>query len=465
MTDNATERRRPNISLVVLIAAGAAAVIGVSGPIKRYLATYRDKQTMHGIIDTAHPAIQGPFTILGIDVIDGSSTYSFPKKLVSMSQGSSNSLKEWDTGVWVKVDMPDGAFFQTPDPGVKNPTFTAALVMPDKQRIPLTWKVCSGPVGLVALVDIPPGCPPSVKLADLELKSDTGEYARWRIKPSAGVSGFTAVTASEPPLPSGVSVAGTISLETERWYKPESPRLDFNVRRGQHPIEANNIQVQFENEPPNYVRGNDFHGTNMIYRSDVLTYRSNPFAPFWKYAHRAAITADVAEFETLDETVIFRHVPLKKVNGKFVIAPDKAVSLTTPSGIAVTLLEAAKQSNITSKADQRDDSRHLKTAVIYKVKVETADGQEGLPKSPLTRKYHVPAAPTSSATGAPLNAVNFYSMQSGGVNDPGVKYNFFFPQLPVPQFIDIPVVVTQRVDLGKYHTTVVVPVHTTAGAD
>ena len=440
-------------------------MIGVSGPVKRYLAAFRDKQTMHGIIDNAHPAIQGPFTILGVDAINGSSTYSFPKKLISASQGSSSSLKEWDTGVWVKVDLPNGAFFQTPDSGVKNPTFTASLLMPDKQRIPLVWKVCSGSVGLVALVVIPAGCPPSAKLADLKLKSNSGEHAQWHIKPSAGVPAFTAATASEPPLPSGVSVAGIIAPENERWHTPESPRLDLNIRRGRHPIEANDIHVQFENEPPNYVRGNDYHGTNTIYQSDVLTYRSNPSAPFWKYAHRAAITADVIEFETLNETVLFRHVPLKKVNGKFVIAPDKPVSRTTPSGIEVTLLEAARQRNIASTAYQPDDNRHLKTAIIYKVKAGIADGQGGLPKSPLTRKYHVPAAPASSATGAPLNAVNFYSMQSRGESDPGVKYNFFFPALPVPKFIDIPVDITQRVDLGKYHVTVVVPVHTTAAAD
>jgi len=403
---------------------------------------------------------QGPFTIFDVQPVNVLSLYSYPKKLISEIPGSSH--EEWDTGVWIDVAQAASSTSQPLVNGNAAQAFTASMTLPNKHTVPLTWTLCADPSALIALVNIPAGIPPSMKWFDLDLLSESGKHARWRISPAVASSPFKAVAFSEPPLPAEASVTGSVAVETDRGEPSGAPRCEMVIRQNQCETQVNSLRVQFENEPLNYTRVNNdfisFTSTDLM----TQTCRCNPYAPFWKYAHRAALTTDFAMFKTMKETVVFRHVPLKKTAGKLVVAPDTATSLITPSGIKVTLMDAASQTAIMKTAEQKHDAQHEKTAVFYKVAVAPAPGQEGYPKSPLTIKYDIAPSVSGIVTGAPLNVVYADNAIATGANDPHATSCYFFPPLPSPAFIDIPVEVTERVDLGRYHVRIVVPIHAKA---
>ena len=169
---------------------------------------------------------------------------------------------------------------------------------------------------------------------------------------------------------------------------------------------------------------------------------------------------DIVEFDDYTEHVVFRHVPLKRIDGKYMVAPDKDATLRTATGFAVTLLNSTHQHVTRQEGEQTTDPHYAKAAVFYVVRIARPD-DDGV-KSPLARKYHLPVVSWSTSTGDPLNSVNFSSMTSTGQDDPLGYYNRFFPPLPVPAYIDIPVDVTHRVNLSSYFASVAVPVTTTS---
>jgi len=457
-----TNNSRPRKSAAPIVVLTVAAVVGavwVARQTMQFLADYRTQHTLHGVIDKSHPAIQGPFTILDVQPINATVDYSYPKAATDAKK--LNSVREADTGIWVNVNLPQGTFLEAPSyPGDK-PTFTASVTLRDGSVIPIGWKRVNGASNGLALVDIPAGYPPNTRWMDLTLKMATGENAHWRISPVATTEPISRVTSVRPPLAPHIHLTGSVTPETEGGWQKGTPRCELKITGDDHQLDVTTTGIQFENEPANYARTNVWSGgMSVIYDGHEARYQTHQVAPFWRYSHNAVINADMVEYENFTEHVVFRHVALKRVDGKYMVAPDKAMTLRTPIGFAVTLLDGAHQHVTHREGEQTADSHHTKAAVFYAVRIARPD--DGGVKSPLVRRYHLPVVSWSTSTGDPLNSVSSSSMMSTGQDDPLAYYNRFFPPLPVPAFIDIPVDVTHRVNLSSHFASVAVPVVTSS---
>ena len=98
------------------------------------------------------------------------------------------------------------------------------------------------------------------------------------------------------------------------------------------------------------------------------------------------MSAQMQEFDTYDETITFRHVSLVKTkSGAVFISGPKPLTVTTPSGVRVTLLDAQNQP--APQHARSGDENHTYNAEIQCTQTQTP---AILPHSPFRRKYQRP---------------------------------------------------------------------------
>jgi len=409
----------------------------------------------------ATPAYQNGLTLVEIDNVSPQRQYSFSGK-GQEDNGGSSTYTEADTGLWIKlppnVSLPPGCSGENYSPCRNQLTLTARAS--DGRESPLRWRSSSSrnnsdPVYILA--SIPTGYPSTVRWADVTLEDHHGDSATWRILHLPPMQHVLA----PPVTPKGTFRQGSISVTADAYRGADSlnhtgPKILFNVHgaitSAAHRWELGHIAETDEWEPPNFVpqdagytMGTNKTGSSVSLEMTHLQIGGDRPEPYISDDHWVRLDAQLQEFETYDEAVTFHNVSVVNVpgGGRFVAGPYPQ-TVTTPSGISVTLEDVQNQKNVSGGGFGVGDAG-------IRLAYSQTRSLPSLPQSPLWRKYKRPLT-LSADLALP------YHGSGSSQSDKDSTYAFRSDK-PLPKtFATFPVIVRQRVDLRRVPVTFTLPV-------
>ena len=451
---------------LALLAAAALAVFALL--IRQVTqATHRTFGGRPTVAQLAHAtsAYQNGLTLMEITNVSPDRNYSFSDK-GQEDNGGSSTYTEADTGLWIKlprsVSLPIICSGDA-DISCQN-LLTITARTSDGRELPLHWRTStsrSSNEPTYILASIPTGYPDTVRWADVTLEDYHGDSATWRILHLPPMQHALA----PPVTPQTTFHQGNISATADAYRGNDSsgnrtgPRILFDLRgtitRAAHQWEVGRLTETREWEPPNSVSpeagstfGTSKTGSKVSFEMSRQQIGWNRTEPYLKDDHWVRLGAQLQEFETYDETVTFHNVSVVKVSsgGRF-IAGSTPQTVTSPSGVTVTLVDVQNQKNaggfgglVGSNGDGNVQLAYLQTRSL-----------PSLPGSPLWRKYKRPL--TLSADFALL-----YHGSSSSQGDKDGTYSFRSDK-PLPKVMaNFPVILRQRVDLGAAPMTFTLPV-------
>ena len=407
----------------------------------------------------ATPAYQNGLTLMEIDNVSPDRDYDFSEGRQNDRGGSSTST-ETDTGLWIKlppsVPLPPGCSSENYSPCRSQLTLTARAS--DGRELPLRWRSSSSrsnndPVYILA--SIPAGYPDGVRWADVTLEDHHGDTAKWRILHLPPMQHVLA-----PPVALKATLRqGSISVTVDAYRGADplnhrGPKIFFDVRGAivgaAHCWELGHITETDEWEPPNFVpqdagytMGTNKAGSRVSLELTHLQIGGDRPEPYISDDRWVRLDAQLQEFETYDETVTFHNVSVMRTpSGVRAVAGPTAQTVTSPSGIIVTLVDVQNQKGIPSFVSSDPSVRlaYPQTRMLL-----------SLPKSPLWRRYKRPLT-LSADFALPVHG------SSSSQSDKEGTYAFRSDK-PLPKVIaNFPVIIRQRVDLRTVPMTFTLPV-------
>ncbi len=417
----------------------------------------------------ATPTYQNGLTLMEIVNVSPQHQYSFSDK-GSEDNGGSSPSSEADTGLWVKlpqsVQIPMGCSGEDYSPCRNQITATARAS--DGHVIPLRWHTSAsrssdGPTYILA--SIPAGYPSAVRWADVTLNDHHGDSATWRIldlPPMLHVLA-TPVTPQAMFHQANISVTASAYRGTQSSYNHTNPMILFDlhgtITGASNHWEAGHFTETDEWEPPRFAPQDagytlginntaNIDGSIKLELTRLQAAGDRP-EPYIADDHWVRLGAQIQEFETHDETVAFHNVSVVTAsNGGFYIAALGPQTVTTPSGISLTLVDVQHQQRLSHDWGGSGFSLliHYPQGIKY----------PSLPRSPLWRR-HKGIISVSVEVPKPYDSYgsSTYDSSAGGQE---AIYSFHANK-PLPKtFASFPVIIRQRVDLRAVPMTFTLPV-------
>ncbi len=172
--------------------------------------------------------------------------------------------------------------------------------------------------------------------------------------------------------------------------------------------------------------------------------------PYLADTHWTRLSAQLQEFETYDETVVFHNVSVFKTkNGGHYLVGSGPQTVTTPSGVTVTLDDVQHRQNLMNEWGGNSYAIHL----LYPLGTLFPT----LPRSPFWRKYKLPIK-ISADIPKPYSSRGSSYGNNEGTYSFGVGVNDYQTLGTLPKVIaNFPVVIHQRVDLRSVPMTFTLP--------
>ena len=455
-------RLKPALSAVAALAFLALIIWQVGQAI------HRTFQPPAGVAqrDPAAPASQHGLTLLEIDNVSPDRDYDFSDKGQEDRGGASPSAPAADTGLWIKlppsVSLPQNCLDSAHSPCRNALTVTARTS--DGNTVSLPWRAvfqrsAKDPI----LVIIPAGYPDTVHWADVTLDDKQGDKATWRITHLPPMQHVLA----PPVTPQTAFHQGNIAV-TARAYRGSDPNgngygsmilcdVTGTIANAPNSWELGPLTLTGEWEPPGYIApsGNSTFGTGKDAQNKVIIqamrqavyYNQTDFYP--SATHWVRLNARLQEFGTYDETVTFHNLSVVTYQGSsgHYLAAAQPQTVTSPSGITLTLVDVQHQKQLTHSWGG--------TGVSLFIRYPQGSKFSLLPHSPLWRKHNGPIRVS-------VEMVKPYESYGSSGDDQEYIYSFHSDK-PLPKtFTNFPVILRQRVDLRTVPMTFTLPVQDAA---
>ncbi len=378
--------------------------------------------------------------------------------------------------------------FTTPSTG---PVIQVTGQTSEGDVLPLSWQIVGDARNPKFLrVDIPGGYSNACRFVDITLVTRTGAFPKWRI---ARLPSMRQNIPDAPKVQTAQAMQG-ISISARSWHSGHQVYLQVLpvLPPGSHQWEIGPRQSWSEwekfdqqhtpTDPLNYkpIEGRSGHFT----QNDALWFGSltTMFPGDYRSASKfVRLDCGLIQFETLDERVTFPSVSIQHdlensgqtpdydAGQTYYLTVPRPITLTTPSGIAVTL---PAQGTNTSSADL------LSGDINVRLTVKPSYPSSELPHSPLVRQFRKPVAVTIQFT--PPDSSNGWM----NLSDDTKNYTLLRPENPKwrfkmtrqqmqqtplhlapPSRRDLTIIVRQRVELQRIPLSFTVPVAETPPAD
>ena len=317
-------------------------------------------------------------------------------------------------------------------------------------------------------VSIPTCYPDTYRFIDVTLLGKSGEAAHWRIKGLPATTQRIAPNAAvvESDSQAGITLRGRANrppgTDDVNYYLdlispgPPAHQWATSVRSVEFdwmptPYSPDLLQSSGETYPAERITKPDAReGKQPVWRVGGFgTGTHNPYPAANRFLR---LQVELTEYETYDETVTFHNlaVPIQTDNKDATIQPvvAQAQTVTTPSGIAVTL---KAQSGSPPRVLLSGQGKLL--APLFGITpVTRAEKPVDLPASPLARKYGKPVRISLRA------AAPFKQQMSDNDNADTHVYMTLPTALPT-HLKELPIVVQQRVKLRTVPVTLTLPIH------
>ena len=400
----------------------------------------------------ATPAYQNGLTLVEIDNVSPDRYYDFTEKGQTDSGGFAGGAPAADTGLWIKlppnVFIPQNCPNSGPAPCRNLLTLTAHAS--DGQEIPLSWRTPSfqnGNSPTYILASIPAGYPDTVRWADVTMDDHHGDSATWRILHLPPMQHVLA----PPVTPQTTFHQGNITM-TARAYRGTDPNgngygpmilcdLTGTITNAPNSWELGPLTLTRE-EPPGYVApgGNVTIGTGKDGKNRVTIQATreaiyfNQTEPYLSTTHWVRLGAQLQEYATYDETVVFHNLSVVKYRGSggLYLAGAQPQTVTSPSGVTVTLVDVQNQKQLTYSRGG--------VGVGLLIRYPQTNRYPSLPRSPLWRKHNA-LIHVSVEVPKPYEDYGYSGSEMEGTSG-------FRSDKPLPKtFASFPVIIRQRVDL------------------
>lgn len=426
-------------------------------------AVHRTFQPPTGVAerDESTPAFQNGLTLLEIENVSPDRSYNYTDKGPQDGGGSSNSAPAADTGLWIKlppqISIP-ATCMQSDDINCDN-IISLTAHLSTGETIPLRWKNNSSlPNALVILLaSLPAGYPDTVHWADVTVDDHHGGKATWRITHLPSMQH----TIPPPQTAQTHFLQGSISAAAHAYRAPAPGQLTKEqsilcditgtILNAKNDWEVGHMKLTREWEPPNFAArdsGNTY-GAGKVKGKVTFGIAQQPVyfdqpQPYLNAIHWVRLDAILQEFATYDEPVTFHNLTLVKsqAGGRY-LAGSQSETVTTPSGVTVTLVDGQHE-KIPFQTFSSD-------GVGLLIRYPNTRKLASLPHSPLWRKH--PGLVSVSVEFPPS-----YSANGSSYGDTEGTYSFR-PTKPLPKVIpNFPVIIRQRVDLRTVPMSFTLPV-------
>ena len=407
----------------------------------------------------ATPAYQNGLTLMEIDSVSPDRSYDFSEKGQEDRGGSSAAAPAADTGLWIKLPrnalMPMNCSGDTYDPCRNLLTITAHTS--DGRGMPLHWRTSNSRSAVdPILVSIPAGYPDTVRWADVTLEDHHGDSATWRILNLPPIQHVLV----PPVTPQTIFHQGNITV-TARAYRGANPSGNGNgpmvlcdlagtITNASNNWELGPFTLTREWEPPGYIaRGwNSTIGTNKDAKNNVTVqvtrqavYYNHP-EPYLSATHWVRLTANLQEYATYDETVVFHNLSVVKHSGGLYLAGAQPQTVTSPSGVLVTLVDVQHQKQL--------GYSRIGDGYSLLIGYPQSNNLLSLPHSPLWRRHNGPVHVTVDVP-KPYESYGYGGSETEGTSS-------FRSDKPLPKTFSFPVIIRQRVNLRAVPMTFTLPV-------
>ena len=167
--------------------------------------------------------------------------------------------------------------------------------------------------------------------------------------------------------------------------------------------------------------------------------------PYLGATHWVRLSARLQEYATYDETVVFHNLSVVKYRGSggLYLAGAQPQSVTSPSGVTVTLVDVQHEKQLTYSRDG--------VGFSLLIRYPQTNLYPSLPKSPLWRKHNGMVHVTVEVP-KPYETYGYSGSETEGTSG-------FRSDKPLPKVIaNFPVTIRQRVDLRAVPMTFTLPV-------
>lgn len=368
--------------------------------------------------------------------------------------------------------------------------FLASVRLSTGETLTLPWKIC-GPTEYVTpgetartfvFVALPTGYPDTCHFAEFTLSDRHGHSAHWRVSRLPRMRRAI----PDPVMPVTTVTKKGVTMSASAWYWSSRPQGQMTMAQAilrpilpanSHQWDVVVLRQEREWEPfewklfaseasgPLYPKS----GTPILARNGVFDSPNELFygggigisgvlVSYPDTTHFLKLTTELRQFETYDEPVTFHNVAVGHDQYSYCLLLPKPLSVTTPSGIIVTLPAQGKLA--TEKTLIEPDRLHI--LIKAQLQITFIPTTYSLPNSPLARTYGKPVQ-YKLQFAPPFHLSNWSFEQDGKPAD----YELLLPNgpkgtlktPPLPSVLkDLTLIVHQRVDLQAIPMTFTVPI-------
>lgn len=439
------------------------------------------------LLDSSTPRVQGGYTLAETDV-EGDASSPAAAFVLIQPPSLPDCQRENEQDGYTLYALPGGGpgpynSFSTPPTA---PILQATAQTSEGDVLPLTWTVVGDSKNPKYLrIDIPGGYSNACRFMDITLVTRTGAFPKWRI---TRLPSMRRNIPASPAMQTMQTVTG-IPVSVRAWQIREEVFLQLS------PIllpASHQWEVASSDARPEYEKFDQGHAPDpdpVFYRP--IEGRSGRFTPndtgsgskwfgslitrfpadYRSSSRYVRLDCSLVQFETLEERITFPDVSIQpytyagevempNVDQTYYLSVLKPITLTTPSGVTVTLPVQGKSE---TGATNGKINVHLSVKRSY--------SPNELPNSPLVRQFGKPV--TVGLDFTPPNNSDGWVVGPGDTNDYELRrdqnpqWSFKLPReqvqkiplyLAPPSHRNLTVVVRQRVEIQTIPLSFTVPV-------
>jgi hypothetical protein len=481
--------------LGLLLAGGAAWYVAMRGGWANILA-------LPPLLDASTPRTQNGFTLLDVQRpgrIQDRNGHVFAgfisKNIEYQAVYGSDAIDTADAfGLWIKPpSFPDNRSSGNVDSESSyfSKSLSGTARLSTGETIPLGWHLRDDewqPPGQapqrLLFVALPSGYSDASRFVDFTVADQSGHAAHWRI---ARLPQMCYTVPPPATLTSTITQDG-ITMSAQAWHDQPSqingtvsyifrPLLPPNS----HQWDVVTTGLWHEWEPYNYdghikvyeTSGQPILGRNGVFSTEFERWYGGGIHdlagtdPYPDTNHFLRLTCELRQFETYDEPVTFHNIPVRvssdysnnSSHNPYLFFVKQPLTLTTPSGIAVTLPVQGGYSPMATY-----------DAISFQLSARRSATPSDLPKSPLMRQFdkpvtislHVAAPDTSSGQTLNPGEMQTYMLRHSlnpawHVTPKGTPPVPFYLDVP-PILKDLTVIVRQRINIRTIPMAFTLPI-------